>query len=404
MEKRISALLLLLLVATACGSATPVATPVPATAVSLPTSTLTLPAPVPQTPSVSPTQTPPSVPTALVNYPPAGYGPSNFPAEVDPLTGLPVADPALLNRRPLAIKVSNLPREVRPQWGLSLADIVFDYYTEAGGTRFIAIYLGQDAKMVGPIRSARFFDAHVVRGYKAVFTFGGAWVDVLNRLYMSEFANRLVVEEPGTPLYRYDPNGANDLVVNTADLSTYATQKGIDNIRQNLNGMSFQLQPPPGGQAVNRIYVRFASATYNRFDYDPASGRYLRFEDTADDPSNGNAEHFAQLTDQLTGQPVAFDNLVVLNVSNKYYKHAHEGSNEVLDIQFSGLGTGYAFRDGQVYKVNWVREDTGVVYLTLPDDGGHYAFKPGTTCFEIIGLNSNLKQTPQAWRFTFHAP
>jgi len=402
MQKSMPAFLLLVLVLTACASAAPTASPTLAPAA---TASQTAAAATP-TPASSPSPTPSvaAAATALTNYPDAGYGPADFPAGIDPLTGLPVADPSLLDRRPLAIKISNLPRDVRPQWGLNLADLVFDYYTEAGGTRFIAVYLGQDAGMVGPIRSARFFDAHIVRGYKAIFAFGGAWIGVLNRLETSEFANRLVVEDPSTPLYRYDPNGVDALVVGTADLSAYATKKGIDNGGQDLSGMLFQLQPPAGGQDVKRIYVRFASETYNRFDYDPASGKYQRFEDTADDPSNGNNEHYAPLTDRLTGQPVAFDNLVVLYVTNKYYLHPQPGKNEVMDIQFSGLGTGYAFRDGQAYKVNWVRNDNGVVYLTLPDGSGHYAFKPGTTCFEIIGVNSNLKQATSGWRFTFHAP
>ena len=43
----------------------------------------------------------------------------------------------------------------------------------------------------------------------------------------SEFADRLVIEGSSTPLTRYDPNGFDYLMVNTADLSAYATKKGI---------------------------------------------------------------------------------------------------------------------------------------------------------------------------------
>ena len=128
-----------------------------------------------------------------------GYGPTNFPADVDPLTGLKVADPAMLQRRPMVIKVQNLPRNGRPQWGLSLADIVFEYYTEEGTTRFAAIFYGNDASMVGPIRSGRFIDADIVRGYKAMFAFGSAYVAEMNRFLNSEFANRLVIEGANTP-------------------------------------------------------------------------------------------------------------------------------------------------------------------------------------------------------------
>jgi len=120
-------------------------------------------------PAATPTRTPTKTPTSLKRLhrtPPihpffsysyshaalssGSYGPSNFPADVDPLTGQKVTNPALLQRRPMVIKVQNLPRTGRPQWGLSLADIVFEYYTEEGTTRFAAVFYGNDASMVGP--------------------------------------------------------------------------------------------------------------------------------------------------------------------------------------------------------------------------------------------------------------
>ncbi len=345
------------------------------------------------------TETPTSapLPSATPTNPIVGYGPSGFPANVDPLTGLIVANPALLERRPLAIKVENLPREHRPQFGLSLADIVFEYYTEAGSTRFIALFYGKDASIVGPIRSARFFDLNVVRGYKAVFAFGYAYVAELQRLYSSEFANRLVVEGGDSPLTRYDPNGADLLVVNTADLSAYITKQGVENGRQDLDGMTFKTDVPSGGQAVNQVYFRYSSAIYNRWDYDPATGTYLRYSDTVDDLTGGQGEQYAQLTDRLTKQPIAFDNVVVLYVTYQLY------ATNIYDVLFSGSGKGYAFRDGQAYPVNWLRNDTDVVSLTNPD-GSPFAFKPGTTWFEVVGLKTTLNQTDQFWRFTHNMP
>jgi hypothetical protein len=315
---------------------------------------------------------------------------------VDPLTGLTVADPSLLERRPLAIKVSNLPRDVRPQWGLSLADLVFEYYTEEGTTRFIGIWLGQDASMVGPIRSARFFDIDVVRGYKAVFAFGYAYIAEWERLVTSEFADRLVVEGGDAPLTRYNPSGSDDLVTNTATLSAYMTKKGVSNGRQDLDGMFFQLQAPSGGGPVDHIYVRYSSAIYNRWDYDPTSGKYLRFSDTVDD-LNGQGEHYAQLTDRLTNQPIAADNLVVLYITHQLY------SPGIYDILFSGSGPAYAFRDGQAYAVRWQRNDPDVVSLVNPD-GTPFAFKPGSTWFEVIGMGSRVQKTDQFWRFTHVMP
>ena len=403
MKKSIGCLLLIVFLETACGPVTPVPTPAD-TPASAPTASLTPVYASTSTEATSLAATPTPQPTSIspADYPPEGYGPQ-FPSNVDPLTGLKIADPALLNRRPMAIKISNEPRDIRPQWGLNLADIVFDYYTEAGATRFIAVYYGKDASRVGPIRSARFFDANVVRGYKAVFAFGEAWTDVLESLQNSDFKNLLVTEGMTTSLTRYDPNGRNLLVANTADLSAYITRRHIDNGRQNLDGMFFQVQAPAGGQTLQHVYFRYSASTYDRWDYDPATGRYDRFEDSTDDPNLGRSEQYTQLTDRLTSLPVAFDNVVVLLVNNQYYKQPEPGKNEVMDIRLVGIGQAYVFRDGQMYPATWKRGDLEVVSL-LNQNNQPFPLKPGTTCFEVIGLASTVSQSGDNIRFTNQMP
>ena len=387
MKKLLSILVLLSIVLTACGSALPSAptTTGATTATEIPTVAETPTALATDTATLAPT------PTQLVDQ----VGPSNFPAGVDSLTGLQVANPALLDRRPIVIKISNLPRNVRPQWGLSLADIVFEYYTEEGGTRFAAIFYGNDAQTVGPIRSGRFIDEDIVRGYKAMFAFGYAYVAEMDRFLHSEFSNRLVVEGPGAPLTRYDPKGFDYLMANTADVSAYATKKGI-NQKQDLNGMFFKLAAPAGGQPVTQASVRYSGVIYNNWQYDQGLGKYLRFSDNADDYNNQN-EQYARLTDRLTNQPVAFDNVVFLYANHEVY------SPGIYDILLSGSGDAYVLRDGQAYQVTWHRNDPDVVSLTNPD-GTPFALKPGTTWFEVIGQKSTLTQTDQGWRFIHQMP
>jgi hypothetical protein len=399
MKNFLIVLVFLSVVISACGAAptsvpTDTATPVPATDTLVPpTPTIT------EIPSPVPTDTPTLTPTP--SYPPEGLGPANFPTNVDPLTGLEVANPALLDRRPMVIKVQNIPRTGRPQWGLSLADIVFEYYTEEGATRFAAIFYGNDADMVGPIRSGRFIDTDIVRGYKAVFAFGSAYDEEWWEYVTSDFANRLVVESSGSPMFRYEPNGLNYLMVKTSDLSAYATQKNMKNVRQNLDGMFFKGQTPSGGQPGTQVTVRYSGVIYNRWDYDASTGKYLRFSDSVDDYNNDNAQ-YAQLNDRLTDQPVAFENLVVLLANYKVY-YTDSNGNVIYDIQLSGTGDAYAFRDGQVYQVKWQRNTQDVVSLANPD-GTPFSFKPGPTFFEVVGVNSSLKQTDQNWFFTHQAP
>lgn len=389
MKKIIYGFILISFLSTGCGQGVSSSTPTPNRGV-VPTATST------------PTSFPPEIiePTATSGKTIEGLGPDNFPKDVNPLTGLKVLDPTLLERRPLMIKVSNLPRYVRPQWGLNLADHVYEYYTEYGTTRFIAIYLGQDASQVGPIRSARFFDENIIRAYKAVFAFGSADIYVLNRLFNADFSDRLVLESNLTPMFRYDPNKYNHLMVGTAALSKYIGDKGIENGRQDLNGMLFQMKPPDSGVHAEQVSVRFSAAIYNKWEYNPSSGKYSRSSDIVDDPNGGLNEVYTPLSDQLTGEAVVSENVVFLEVPYKFFRR----EPEQMEIPFVGSGAAFAFRDGNMYEVRWQRfEEDSMVSLAY-EDGTLFPLKPGNTWFEVIGTTSEQIQVDQGWRFIFHIP
>ena len=370
-------------------SATPTVTPIPATA----------------TPTLTPTPA----------YPLEGRGPANFAAGIDPLTGLEVSDPTRLDRRPIVIKVENIPREHRPQWGLSLADIVYEYYTELGATRFAAIYYGQDAKQVGPIRSGRFFDANVIQMYKGIFVFGSAYEDVRNSFFRSDFANRLILETTNScpAVCRYDPNGQNLLMADTASLMSYLQTRKVDNSRQNLDGMFFQAPPPSGGEVAPQVYVRYSGAIYNRWDYDTATGRYLRFSDTQNDVDH-KQEVYAQLTDRSNNQPISASNVVMLCVPHRYYVKTADSEVFLIPMDQSAgsyvgcdgktyqgnMGAAYIARDGQLYPVTWQRTTKDSVLTLLNADGTPFPFKPGQTWFEVLGSYTKITQQDNAWRFT----
>ncbi len=375
--------------------------------------------PLPPTATLAPSATPvpTDTPVPTPNYPPAGLGPGNFPADVDPLTGLKVADAGLLDRRPVVIKVENLPREHRPQFGLSLADLVFEYYTEQGGTRFAAVFYGQDAEQVGPIRSGRFFDTYVVQMVRGVFIFGSAYTAVWNRFVNSDFADRLVLEsEFSKPaLFRVEPQGRDLLMANTKELGAYLRARAIDNTRQVLDGMFFQMQPPAGGSPAAQVYVRYSGAIYNRWDYDTSTGRYLRFEDAQND-INRNNEVYLQLNDQLTGTPVAAQTVVMMCVPHQYVFKSDE--IEVVDMVMDpaggtftscdgkqypgGTGPAWVARDGMIYKVIYQRAKKDAPLSLMTEDGQPFPYKPGQTWFEVLGASSKVEQMPNnAWRFTF---
>ena len=96
--------------------------------------------------------------------------------------------------------------------------------------------------------------------------------------------------------------------------------------------MSFKLAAPGGGQPATEAIVRYSGAIYNSWEYDTGLGKYLRFSETADDNNNQN-EQYARLTDRLTNQPIAFDNVVVLYVNHELYS---PGIYDILLLSGSG--------------------------------------------------------------------
>lgn len=364
--------------------------------------------PLPPTPTavvfeLKPTSTPlptaTSIPEEFIHQ---VYGPSGFPAGVNPLTGLHAEDPALLNRRPMAIKVTNFPRSVRPQWGLSLADHVYEYYLEDGLTRFVGIFYGNDASRVGPVRSGRFFDEHIMRMYKASLTFASADPRVLEPWLESDLKNFLIIERPGNcpPLCRIGPEtNYNTLYADTHLLEEYFTERsGGNNGPQNLDGLVFDRVVPTSLQEGKSVSLRYSRVSYNFWLYDPLSGRYLRYSDTEDDGTD-----VQPLADSLTGKQIAADNLVMLAVPHDYY--INTATTEMVEMDFLGEGDAWAFRDGRAYPLRWRRPTPDALISLVYPHGMHFPLKPGTVWFQVTGATSGVESWDQGdWLFTFAIP
>jgi hypothetical protein len=361
---------------------------------------------LPPTGTVAPADTPrptilPSPTPTLFIY---AYGPDDYPDEINPLTGLAVEDPGLLNRRPIVIKVTNFPRGVRPQSGLSRADHVYEYYIADNFSRFVGVFYGRDASRVGPIRSARLFDAHVTRMYSGIFVFGWADDPILNFLFAPDLKPHLIVERPDNcpPLCRDSSkkDTINNLFIDTTYIADYLQKRRTNNDPQDLTGLRFEALVPPSGSPVSQVFIDFSLVSFHHWDYDVESGRYLRFQEAGG--NIGEELEYAPLVDALTQEQLSADNVIVIFTPHQFFKKS--SSTEIIDQPFMGEGRGYAFRDGRIYPLGWAREQADhLPELRLPD-GSLYPFKPGITWWEILGETSQIEQLDDTWHFTFATP
>jgi len=327
--------------------------------------------------------------------------------EVNPLTGLIPADSSLLERRPIAIKITLFPRYVRPESGLSLADVVFEYYIEDGLTRFIAVFYGNDAEIVGPVRSGRFFDEHIARMYQAFFVFKYADPRAYDYFKETDLAKYLVVPGVGAcPPFlvgKSERDTYNNIFFNTFKFKDcIAKREGVDNLRPSLrSGFFGELPPEPDGSA-SQINLQYSSDDYSYWEYLPEENRYQRYQETIS-LRNGEQEAYAPLYDDLTGKPIKADNVVVFFVEHKFANKFDE-EDEVYHIDIYGGGEAYIFRNGIVKKGFWQRTDINQPILLTDENNIPIYLKPGVTFYQVMGLASSVSHTETDWYFRFETP
>lgn len=371
------------------------------------------PSPAP-TATLKPALITPGTPLIEVNLMPTPF-PSGYQGmpifvlstNTNPLTGLTAADPELLERRPIAVKITQFPRLVRPQSGLSLADVVYEYYIESGVTRFIAIFYGNDAEQVGPVRSGRFFDEHIARMYQAFFVFKYADPRVYDYYKDSDLKDYLVVPGNGAcpPFVVGDTkrDTYNNIFFNTVKFKDcIARRKSVDNDRPPVRSSFFSTLPPLSDNVAERIYTRYSLDDYNYWQYMPEENRYQRYQEV-DSLRQGKAPAYAPLTDALTGLPVMADNVVVLFVQHRFANKFDE-EDEVYHIDMYGTGDAYVFRDGIAVEATWNRTQLDQPILLTSSLGAPIYLKPGVTFYQVIGATSESWREGTDWRFNWQAP
>lgn len=388
---------LLLLVLTACSTAKVsdeelACTYAAGTLTAMPTSTASPTATVTSTPEPTATATATPEPTL------GAVGPSDFPDNVNPLTGLEVDDPSILERRPVLVKVSNYPASGRPHAGLSFADIVFEYYIGSGSNRFIALYYGQDASKIGPVRSGRLIDPQLTSLYEGVLGFESAYSTIYYEI-TSILGIRAI--DGGTSICPAICDDGRNIVTSvfadSAAITEYAEERGVVNQKYTLEGMAFDPETPDGGQAGDQATIVYSNLNRGEWRYDEESGTYLRW---IEDTTSGELE-MIPLVDSETEEQLAFSNVVVL------FAYHNELSSTVYDINIWENPTGsdaVIFRDGQMYEVTWATPSTDQPIQFYDENGDDFTLKPGNTWMVIMGTYTSMTQADGSWTFTFNIP
>ncbi len=340
--------------------------------------------------TAAPTKT--SAPTASPTPAPVVYGPDTFPANINPLSGLPVSDPAKLTLPPALISISNFPVTARPQFGLSVTPFVYEVYVGYGMTRFLATVYGEmnatngKPAVFGPIRSGRL-------PYEPLRM-------LLNGFLMIASGDEKVLNELKLYTNVWNPasNDVNGVSVTSEVVENMARQYLAATGKPALNGLVFDARPPQGGKPGKQLWIPYGGANQVIWKYDATSDGYLRFQDNYDGVT------YIQATDQQTQKPLVYENVVVLFAPHQ----ALQAEKIEIGLAFVKQAPALLFRDGKMQEIFWSSQDaeyyqkTGQIRMLrfVDAQGRPVALKPGQTWVQVVTSGSPIFETADSMNYS----
>lgn len=338
-----------------------------------------------------------------------GPNPEDVPTGFNPLTGLPVSDPHTLSLPAVLISITNFPPSSRPQAGLSFSPWVFEMYISEGMTRFLAAFYGDfphksdnggdgtdqstGSGDVGPVRSGRLPYIYIHDFFQdSCLVYAGATYQIRSKL------------RGCATVFGDDSTNINSAMLDVTRMEKIAEENQRPDEHFNYTGNLFSPDAPAQGAPANTINVFYSFLNQSQWQFDAASGEYLKFEDFAD-----GSGKFRPATDRLTGEQLAFSNVIVLFAK-------HEALHPyIIDISLGvgEQGKAVVFRDGQRFDAFWstVSDDyeksTGLRRpLRIVDAAGNpFPLKPGQTWVHVVTVPSEIfDKGAGTWLVRFYAP
>ena len=305
-------------------------------------------------------------------------------------------------RRPLAVMIEN-HKEARPQSGLSSADVVYEAVAEGGITRFLAIFYCQDAKYIGPVRSARMYFLSMVQEYGKYPLYahvGGAntpgpanALGEIDDLHWGGYNDLNQFAVPFPYYWRdYDrlPGVATEhtMYSSTAKLWDYAaTKRNLTNVDENnkpwdatFTKWKFKADDTDKGTTAKITFDFWANLKSDftvDWTYDKVNNAYKR--------NDGGVPHI----DKDTGKQLESKTVVVLFMKESPANDGYEGGH----ILYKTVGTGDAlvFMDGKSQEATWNKQsDTSRLKLT-DKTGKEVSFNRGQIFFEILPIGNKVQ-------------
>lgn len=292
--------------------------------------------------------------------------PVTLPRRIDGIT-VATAD---ANKVPACVMIENTAFSgVRPQSGLAAASIVYEVIVEGGITRLMAVYAGEPADSVGPVRSARDTYLEFASEYNCAYIHAGGSYSAMTALPKLGLRDIDALRESKWFWRDSSKFSPHNLFTNTSNLydavakghswttePTYETWKFVDD------------DQVTAGEEANQINIGFGGEYDVTYTYNTENKFYER--------TNGRALH----TDANTGKALTARNIVI--------QHVPEG--ELIEgkgrINFSVTGEGVVeiIRQGVLTQGTWKKANRLSRTQFFTPEGQEIPLVRGNVWIEVV--------------------
>jgi hypothetical protein len=274
----------------------------------------------------------------------------------------------------LAAKVDNHV-DARPQVGLEHTDLVFEELVEGGLTRYVAVWQSDVPAEIGPIRSIRPMDPDIISPLGGIVAYSGGQFRFVQAMKATNVYNAIHGQsDTADVMYRTKTKRSpHDVLVRAPELIA----KHAEIVAP---GQQFAFAPDAAGSTALRegsptsqIALRFGAPSTPSWNFDPASGRYLRFQSGAADLDAAGAQ-------------LSASNVIVIRVPI-----GNDGG--VPKTELIGGGDAWISSGGSTVHATWTKGSQSALIRLVDDTGTVIRLAPGNSWIELVPLSGDAQFT-----------
>lgn len=289
-----------------------------------------------------------------------------------PLSGV-LAEEELVQGRIISVVFDNHPR-ARWQAGLKDAEVIYEYPVEGPYTRYIGLYLINNPKILGPIRSARPYFVTMAWQYDAIFVHVGgseqAKADVRN-LNLGEIDG---LSSSSKVFWRLSHKRAPNNMYSSMDVLREVQHERGFRQSSEYEGFIFDKNNQSRiGENANKILIIYNNENSTKYIYDSKLEKYKRYKD--------GIRHI----DESDESELYADNIIIQENSMRVLDN--EGR---LGITLVGEGKGKFISKGIVEDIKWVKENRKAKIMYLNYENEEIKLTPGTTWIQVVKPNTSI--------------